>query len=231
MPERPLRLECPVCPGVRLAATRIAEKSRPEIDHCARCGGVWFEQGEIQQMRRHRRASVAACIPFTRGRFRMACRGCSARMHRWEPSCEACGWANVLDCPVCARPMERHHETGHALDVCHACRGVWFDGHELGLIWRAQAAVILANHPATAQLTGEPAGNTALDVLSAGDAVEAAYYATRAGVEVASSIPEASSQAFEVAVAVGEIAGQASSAVFDVVCGILELIFGGLSGL
>ncbi len=219
-----------MCPGVRMTATPVGECSKVEIDHCTRCGGVWFEQGEVEQMRRHPRASVAACIPFTRGHFRMACRGCSARMERWEPNCEACGWANVLDCPVCAGPMERHHETGHALDVCRSCHGVWFDGHELGLIWRAQAAVILANHPATARLAGDSQGNLSLDVLSV-DGVEASFHLARAGVEVASAVPEASADAFELSVTLVEVAGQAASAVFDVVCGILELLFGALNGV
>jgi Zn-finger nucleic acid-binding protein len=226
-------MECPVCPGVRMAATRVGECSKVEIDHCTRCGGVWFEQGEVQQIRRHAPAAVWARITWRGGRFRMACRGCHERIERGAEACRACGWANVLDCPSCDRPMERARGLDLTLDICRACRGAWFDSDELDAIWRGQAAVALAAHPATAHLAGdrEHAGNVLADALSTVDGIEAAYYVTRAGVEVASALPEASAGAFELSVSIVEAAGQASSAVFDVVCGVLELLFGLLDGL
>lgn len=76
MPERPLRLECPVCLGVRLTAKRIADGSTLEIDHCPRCGGIWLDHGEADELRRlGTPRELRTKIPLLRGPTRMACRG------------------------------------------------------------------------------------------------------------------------------------------------------------
>jgi hypothetical protein len=46
LPTRP-----PVRPSLRSPAGRAAATGELVLDHCARCGGVWFEAGEVQRLR------------------------------------------------------------------------------------------------------------------------------------------------------------------------------------
>lgn len=233
MPERPPRLECPVCLGVKLAATRLSDDSELEIDHCERCGGVWLEHGEAAQLRALGYVKLWERITHNGVHHRMACRGCEARVHRDEAACRACGWKNVLDCPVCDRPMTREGRTGLALDVCTSCRGAWFDNHELELIWRA-VAVTAAAH----QARDGSAIDIFVDLTTLGDAVEATADLVVFGVDAAStvaeagaSLPDVAGGGFEVAVSLVETVGGAAGSVFEVVGGVLELVFGAFDGL
>lgn len=40
-------MQCPRCDGGRLATTSIDEVS---IDRCDKCGGVWLDSGELEQL-------------------------------------------------------------------------------------------------------------------------------------------------------------------------------------
>ncbi|HLL82845.1 MAG TPA: zf-TFIIB domain-containing protein [Longimicrobium sp.] len=230
MPERPLRLECPVCLGARLATKRVADDPTLEIDHCPRCGGVWFDHGEADELRRlGTPRKLRAVVPLIRGHQRMACRGCEARIQRAAAACDACGHKNVVDCPVCDRPMEREGTTGLRLDVCRGCRGAWFDNGQLRAIWKAQAALAIA--PAAAQAdrhhgsvdvpldAAEVVGRLAADGAD-GLAEGSMHLANAAG-----SLPEAAGGAFEGAASLLEVVG---GLLFDALAAILEGIFGAL---
>lgn len=39
-----------------------------------------------------------------------------------------------MDCPVCTKPLVAVERDGIELDWCFACRGLWFDRGELGLL-------------------------------------------------------------------------------------------------
>lgn len=54
-----------------------------------------------------------------------------------------CGRKNELECPVCARTLQRRKHSGLTLDVCSNCKGVWFDNSELKSVW--SIAVVDAN--------------------------------------------------------------------------------------
>ena len=59
MTELEARYPCPVCLGVQMVKTPVRPTRRGQsggvlLDHCERCGGVWFEAGEVQQMRQLR---------------------------------------------------------------------------------------------------------------------------------------------------------------------------------
>ena len=48
------RWPCPVCLGVKMEKTVVGKgEGGPDsltLDHCARCGGMWFELGEVQRL-------------------------------------------------------------------------------------------------------------------------------------------------------------------------------------
>ncbi|HEX8671415.1 MAG TPA: zf-TFIIB domain-containing protein [Longimicrobium sp.] len=221
MPERPLRLECPVCLGVRLATKRIADDSPLEIDHCVRCGGVWFDHGEADELRRlGTPRKLRASVPLLRGHQRMACRGCEARIQRAAAACDGCGHKNVIDCPVCDRPMERETSTGLRLDVCRSCCGAWFDNDQLRAIWSSQLPA------ATQHANGVGVWDIPYIDLGGAD--------VGGGVELGNAfaaIPDAAGGVFDGAVSLIEAGGDAAGAVFEVIGSILEFLFGLLEGL
>ena len=47
MRELEARYPCPVCLGVAMTKTPIGRDGALVLDHCARCGGVWFDAGEL----------------------------------------------------------------------------------------------------------------------------------------------------------------------------------------
>ena len=40
-------MKCPICPDTKLV---LIDCQDVEIDHCPRCGGVWLDRGELDQM-------------------------------------------------------------------------------------------------------------------------------------------------------------------------------------
>jgi len=224
MPERPLRLECPVCLGVRLATKRIADDSTLEIDHCPRCGGVWFDHGEADELRRRGTPrKLRTTVPLLRGHQRMACRGCEARIQRAAAECDGCGHRNVIDCPVCDRPMERETRTGLRLDVCRSCRGAWFDNDQLRAIWKSQ----LAASAATQQSKGGGGWDIPHIDLDGADAGGGISLPELSGDPIP-AVPDALASAFDGIVWVIEAGGDAAGAVFEVIGSILLGIFDGL---
>jgi len=213
MPERPLRLECPVCPGVRLVATLVNDDSALEIDHCWRCGGVWFDHGEADELRRlGTPRKLRDKVPLLRGHQRMACRGCEARIQRAAAECDGCGHKNVIDCPLCDRPMERESSTGLRLDVCRSCRGAWFDNDQLRAIWLAQLPAAARHGQTASELSGWDVPSVDLEL--AVDSVNVAVHGAPG--------------AFDGVVWLIEAGGDAAGAVFEVIGSILFGLFDGL---
>jgi Zn-finger nucleic acid-binding protein len=225
MSERRARLECPVCPGARLTARRVTPTSGFEFDHCGRCGGIWFDQGETAKLRRHRPAALWAAITRRPRVHTLPCRSCDARIGRHADECRACGWRVELDCPVCDRPMVRDRGSGVKLDGCRTCRGAWFDNAELEGIWKAQAALAVA--PVTLHAERNQ-GSWDLPLDGVADLARVAGEGGRAlaegSAQVAGSLPEVAAGAFEGVATAGE-------ALFNVLAAILEGLFGALGGL
>jgi Zn-finger nucleic acid-binding protein len=215
MPDR-RRVECPVCLGLRLVAIHVADGSALEIDHCWGCGGVWFDHGEADELRRlGTPRELRDKVPLLRGRQRMACRGCEARIHRAAAECEGCGHKNVIDCPVCDRPMERESSTGLRLDICRTCRGAWFDNDQLRAIWLTQL-------PAAAAPIQKPDGSGGWDIPSVD---------LETAVDSVNVVVHGAAGAFDGVVWLIDAGGDAAGAVFEVVGSILELLFGIFEGL
>jgi Zn-finger nucleic acid-binding protein len=139
---RPLetRWPCPVCVGVLMEKTHIGPGAALTLDYCPRCGGLWFDRGEVGHLARREQSIVHHLVLEPRDRIRPPCQGCHAPLDREAEKCAACGRGNVLACPVCDRAMERRPTAGLMLDVCTHCQGVWFDNAELSAIWRLNLA-------------------------------------------------------------------------------------------
>jgi Zn-finger nucleic acid-binding protein len=138
MTDDRVRLPCPTCLGVMMEKLKPVRDRELVLDYCRRCGGVWFDAGEVGALREARPKGLGSIVELRDTAFRMPCHSCHAVMSRDAPSCTACGWRNRLDCPGCQRPLERIERDGLALDACRSCRGVWFDNHELAQVWNLE---------------------------------------------------------------------------------------------
>lgn len=237
MPELEPRYSCPVCLGVRMEKTRIGSRNELVLDSCGRCGGIWFELGEVQRLRRQRPEALWTRLPMRPGVSGMQCHSCHAPMDRNAESCPACGWGNAIDCPMCVRPIHAEVHAGLRLDVCRTCKGVWFDRIELASIWTL-ALEQTAHRSSGTGLASSPRGRSALDGLDGTDALAfalvyspdlliygayAAGYAVEASAHALASAPEAAAGLAAASVDAAAGAGEAAASVFEAV---LELIGG-----
>jgi Zn-finger nucleic acid-binding protein len=218
------RIPCPVCLGVKMVKKSPIQRRRLTLDLCPRCGGIWFDPGEAQQLRGGK--------PFPMpGHFRpptevARCHGCSAIIDRSAERCSACGAGNEIDCPQCSKPMRRGEHDGILLDVCQSCRGIWFDGHEVAAVWTIALAAAAQGH--TLQMGASPTTSdlsiSALDALTYSPdlgavIVEGSMHAVAATPELLSGLPEA-----------GGVVAEAAGAVFEVLVQVIGVILEGLSG-
>ncbi|UCG87241.1 MAG: zf-TFIIB domain-containing protein [Gemmatimonadota bacterium] len=132
------RLPCPTCLGVAMEKLKPVRDHELVLDYCRRCGGVWFDAGEVRALRQVRPKGLGGAVELRETAFRMPCHSCLTAMNRDAQQCPACGWKNLLNCPKCQQRMERMERDGLTLDACRSCRGVWFDNHELAQIWNME---------------------------------------------------------------------------------------------
>ena len=252
MPERgPLvrRLPCPVCLGVALEKVSIARVERRNagalvLDHCTRCGGVWFEEGEIPVLARHSRATLLSRVGARETSPMPPCHGCDTPLARGAARCQACGRSNVLSCPACQSPMRRAERRGLVLDACERCHGVWFDHAELEHVWTLSVEESEARwREEHRQDLARNAGRrkASRGAVTAGDVggamIEGLAYTPDLFFHGASAVGHAaagageaivSGAAAEAATAAVEIAGDAAAGVFEVIAEIIGSIFDGL---
>jgi Zn-finger nucleic acid-binding protein len=230
MPDIEPRYPCPVCLGVRLEKTRVGTRGELVLDSCSRCGGIWFELGEVQHLTRHRPQALWDRVARRDEPFRMQCHACHAPMDRNAANCPTCDWRNAIDCPICDRTMHAEVHDGLRLDVCRTCKGVWFDHVELAAIWN------LALERATRRPrgTGLPS-RRGMDVTEDGAialtyalvyspeivvyGARAAGYAVTAAAEGLASAPEA---AAGLASGVGEAAASVFESVLEIISGLFS---------
>jgi Zn-finger nucleic acid-binding protein len=246
------RYPCPVCVGVKmeklvLATAVPAACAAPALvlDHCGRCGGVWFDAGEVQHLRRLDADMLWRQIVRRDGEHVMQCHDCHAPLARHASRCGVCDWRVALDCPACAQPMDVSEQDGLHLDFCRRCRGVWFDHTELAGLWRLQLdAAVTRRRRSDPAWEGSAGLADALlldpfvlyyGVHAAGHAVEGLATAGGAAAQglagAAGALGESGAlgAAGEVAGAAGEIAGaagEAAAGVFEVVVEIIGGLFG-----
>lgn len=222
------RYPCPVCLGVRLEKTRVGTRGELVLDSCRRCGGIWFELGEVQRLKRFRAQALWDRVGMRDDAFRMQCHDCHAPMDRNAVGCPACGWKNSIDCPVCQRSMEPQTHEGLRLDACRTCKGVWFDHVELAAIWSLAAA---ASQRALPHGTGLAAPSAAVEDASAVLFYSLAYspdlvlYGARAAGYAVSASAEALASAPEAAAGLIGDAGEAAASVFEAILDIVSGLF------
>jgi Zn-finger nucleic acid-binding protein len=199
------RLPCPVCLGVTMTKARMTGRgSELTLDACPRCGGIWFELGEVQQLRAHPPAALWKLVQQRHEPHRGPCHNCQAIIDRNADKCEACGEKNRIECPSCQREMDVQTLEGLRLDTCRHCRGVWFDHVELEAVWKLA-------------LTSARKGRS-------GSGEDVVYGAHAAGMAIQSGA-QALTHAPEVAGAVVEGAGEVAAGAFEAIVAIISGIF------
>lgn len=107
------KLPCPACQGESLD-TITDSGSGLEVDSCPGCLGVWFDAAELAEFYKS---------PELQKRLTPV--GGGSVHHTYEVS------AKARRCPRCRKGMDRPLVGGISIDVCRACRGIWFDHGEL----------------------------------------------------------------------------------------------------
>ena len=207
------RWPCPVCVGVMMEKKAVGDRSvAVTLDYCPRCGGLWFDRGEVGRVAQ-RHASVVQPLLIDKGvRVKPPCQGCGTPLDRNAESCGVCGRRNVLSCPVCDERMDRVDRDGLVLDVCKRCHGVWFDNAELTSIWRLKYAEALATRRSSARV-GDAAA-VGGDIL-----LNAMFWTPDLMIYGGMAAGQAAGAAVEV---VGDAAGGVFEAVMAIVAGLFE---------
>ncbi len=138
MAEHGKRLRCPVCEGVQMEKLRPSEDLELMLDYCDECGGMWFESGEVRQLRFCPPEVLSPLISMKKQLFAVECPKCGHSNTRNSAECAACGRENIIDCPNCSSKLERVQGDQLTVDVCRKCRGVWFDNIDLSQVWSVQ---------------------------------------------------------------------------------------------
>jgi Zn-finger nucleic acid-binding protein len=236
MKKMEARYRCPVCLGATLEKVRLgmpdarnADVPDLVLDHCPRCGGVWFDHGEVQQLRRVDPAELWSKIAQRSEGHQMQCHNCHALLSRNEAKCPACDWRVQLNCPVCDRKMEIAAVDGLRLDVCKRDKGVWFDHAELADIWKLEVNTMVQQRRGALGDAGM-GSLVLLDALTYDPfltyyGLHAAGYAIGGAAEVISRAPEVLSHAPEAIAGLADAAGDVASSVFETIVDIISGLF------
>ena len=236
MKKMEARYRCPVCLGATLEKVRLtmpdarnADVPELVLDHCPRCSGVWFDHGEVQQLRRVDPAELWSKIARQNEAHQMKCHNCHALLSRNEAKCPACDWRVQLNCPVCDRKMEIAVLGGLRLDVCKRDKGVWFDHAELADIWKLEVDAMVQQRRGALGDAG--VGSVVLlDALTYDPfltyyGLQAAGYAIGGAAEVLSRAPDVLSHAPEAIAGLADAAGDVASSVFETIVDIISGLF------
>lgn len=113
--EEVRQMECPRCKP----ALVVHKVEGVEVDKCPECGGLWFQEGEVQT------AKDAAAPDLRWLDFDM-----------WQHMDQYHYSVQDLICPQCTIPMlaVRYGDTNVQVDYCPVCQGMWLDEGEFGRI-------------------------------------------------------------------------------------------------
>ncbi|HEX9703906.1 MAG TPA: zf-TFIIB domain-containing protein [Gemmatimonadales bacterium] len=232
MPDTATRYACPVCLGVKLVKLQPTPGVELILDYCTRCGGMWFDEGEVSRLRTCHPRAFAALVAIRADEHRMRCHGCGAAVPRNAARCAVCGWRNVLACPSCGGALAPVERDGSRLDVCGRCRGVWFDNVELGTIWNAQVSALARRQPGAPIPVTYSAHHFLLDAVLWGPdlvwhgAAAAGQVVTGAGSVLADGATAVGAvDLAEVAGAVVEGTGSLAGSVFEAIAEIVAGLF------
>jgi Zn-finger nucleic acid-binding protein len=223
------RLPCPVCLGVLMEKVVMGSATSVLVlDHCARCGGVWFGKGEAQQLTRHSPAELWKHIPPRESAPKPPCHGCGAPLDRDAASCAVCGTKNELECPVCDKTMQRRQHSGLTLDVCARCKGVWFDHAELKSLWSITLADANRSRRSRAADAAAVGGDVLLESLfwAPGLVIDTGVAAVHGIGHVAGALGGLSVDgAASAALGAADVVGSAAEGLFETIMGIIASVF------
>lgn len=223
------RLPCPVCLGVLMEKVSLGtDTASLTLDHCPRCGGVWFEKGEAQQLTRHAPSELWKHIPPRESSPKPPCHNCHAPLDRDAEKCAVCGRKNELACPVCDRTMERRRTSGLALDVCSNCKGVWFDHAELKSLWSVTLAEANRRRPGRGVQAAAIGGDILLESLfwAPGLVIHTGVAAAHGLGHVAGALGSLSVDgAASAAMGAADVVGGAAEGLFETVMEMISSLF------
>jgi Zn-finger nucleic acid-binding protein len=229
VPRPPARLlDCPVCLGTKLSHVELGPGPDLVLDACRRCGGIWFDRGEVARLRKYQPLALWKKITPPAEAFRGPCHGCGALMDRNAARCPACARENVIACPVCGPGVSLRRHARLELDACDRCHGVWFDAVELARIWNGRLEKLLvaerrqlgrSRRPGEVPLVMEAFAMDPFLTLWVADA------AVQTGATLAVGAGELIGAAPEAAAAVVEGTAGLAEGVFEAIAAIVEGIF------
>lgn len=238
MPEIEARWPCPVCLGVKMEKTPVgvgppvprsesaaADAQALLLDHCERCGGVWFELGEVQRLAAQRPATLWAEITPRDEIHRAQCHSCRSLVGRDDDECPSCGAPTRLPCPVCERTMDQVRHGDLSLDVCKRCKGVWFDHHELAAIWQLERDKLVKKHRSRSKLGAAAEDGSAVLFETLIWAPDLVFYGAAAAGRGLAIAAEGLMDSPELAAGAAEAVGSLAARVFEVIVDIVGGIF------
>lgn len=246
---------CPVCLGIPLSKLRFQKRGGETLilDHCKRCGGMWFDHQEVNLLRQMPASLLKEKVAFQHEEFMMACHSCHQLMPRSAYKCPHCKHHNLLDCPICKKQMHHKVHGGLNLDVCSLCKGVWFDNRELAQLWSISqsalpGAALVSKQVKVSDVFREPRHYRfdpiddaldlwiALEVLDAAPEIawgmaEAAGALAEVSTGFASSLPDAMDilgSGAELSVSAVEGLASVSASIFEILAEVIGGLFDGL---
>jgi len=109
----------------------VVEHEAIELDYCANCAGVWFDEGELEILLEGMNLDRSVLS-----------------MDRILTSPEAQTKEKKRHCPVCQRNMKKAtigHEPEILIDACDRGDGLWFDGGQVGQVIRQLSRIEAAS--------------------------------------------------------------------------------------
>ncbi len=103
-------MTCPKCESDSLAAVTI---DGVEVDQCADCSGIWFDEKELGSLLKHKPSELKPLLGH---------KGSEA-LNQQKGRCPR-------DCADLLRLFSSRDKT-LVIDLCPKCRGIWLDGGEL----------------------------------------------------------------------------------------------------
>ena len=107
-------MKCPACNNLMI----VVEHENIELDYCANCSGVWFDEGELELLLET-----------------MELERTTLSLDDILTSPEAESAEKKRKCPICGTKMKKAtvgHEPEVLIDVCSRGDGLWFDSGEVG---------------------------------------------------------------------------------------------------
>ena len=223
------RLPCPVCLGVQMEKVQLQRGADVLVlDHCQRCGGVWFEKGEVQRLTRHAPEELWKFIPPRSSTVAPPCHSCHAPLARDAETCTVCGEENRIACPLCTKRMERRTHAELTLDVCTRCHGVWFDHAEIKGVWSLSVSSVVAQRTGRGAQAAAMGADVLLETLfwAPGLVVDAGRAVVFGASQVTGAIGQISAEgAANAAIGATEVVGEAAEGVFEAIMAIIASIF------